>query len=381
MQHQSSSLIAKYLTMILIGIMLSLAAGEVSLRVAKSVGLFPELFDRLGHAKPPIDRKDGPGMYYAHPHSAYALKPSYTKGNFQKTNSLGFRGEEFSLDKPPGVYRIVAIGGSTTFAVYLPYDETYPHYLQAQLREHFDTDKIEVINAGLTGSTTAESLHRLFTQVLPTNPDMVIIYHGYNDLFPRVFNDFQQDYYHFRKSDPNNPPGLSRFMLWRLALLALNPIAFAGDYDLTSIVWQIQNLSDSDSIRMENFYNSDASAYQANLEYMVNSLRGNGVQPVLATFAIHPDIIHWNDYIPAFLWEEGVRQNNMATQNVAKELNVPLVPFAKKAEDWPAHNPWRKEEGQCCYSDSIHMTAIGNERKAEIFTETIEPIISEALGR
>jgi lysophospholipase L1-like esterase len=377
MMNQEKGIFIKSLIAIILAIVFSLAVAEVSLRTAQAIGLMPNLFDMLGRAKPPLDRLDGPGMYYAHPHSAYALKPNYRRGNFEKINSLGFRGEEITLKKPPGVYRIVAIGGSTTFGVYLPHNETYPYFLQRKLREDFNTPTIEVVNAGLTGSTTAESLHRLFTQVLPIQPDMVIIYHGYNDLFPRVFDNYQNDYYHFRKSDPNNPPGLSRFLVWRLALRALNPMAFVGDYDLTSIIWQIKNLSDSDSVRMENFYTSDAGAFEQNLEFIVTTLRANSVQPVLATFAIHPDTVHWNDYIPPYLWEEGIRQNNDAINRVAEKYNVPLVPFAERTFGLPKQNPWRKTQA-CCYSDSIHMTTEGNILKAEIFAETIEPIMLEA---
>jgi lysophospholipase L1-like esterase len=204
---------------------------------------------------------------------------------------------------------------------------------------------------------------------------MVIIYHGYNDLFPRVFNDFRNDYYHFRKSDPNNPPGLSRFLLWRLTVKALNPAAFAGDFDQASVIWQIKNLSDSDSVRMENFYASGTGAFEQNLVYMVTTLIANGVQPVLATFAIHPDAIHWNDYIPPYLWEEGIRQNNEVIRKVAEKYSIPLIPFAERTIGLPKQNPWRKSKEDCCYSDSIHMTTQGNILKAEIFAETIEPII------
>lgn len=372
MNNRESGVLLKSLTTICLAIIFAVGAAEVGLRASRAAGLMPNLFDMLGRAKPPLDRLDGPGMYFAHPHSAYALKPNYTRGNFEKINSLGFRGDEFPFEKPPGSYRIVAIGGSTTFGVYLPYDETYPLFLQERLRNDLSSDAIEVVNAGLTGSTTAESLHRLYTQIIPLKPDMVIIYHGFNDLFPRVFDNWRDDYYHFRKSDPNNPPGLSRFLLWRLALRALNPMAFVGDYDLTSIVWQIQNLSDSDYERMERFYSTDAGVFEQNLEYMVIALRGNGVEPVLATFAISPDIVHWNDYIPPFLWEEGVRQNNDAIRRVAEKYQVPLVSFAERAVGLP--KSWGRQD-ICCYNDSIHMTSAGNVFKAEIFAETIAPIV------
>ncbi len=61
------------------------------------------------------------------------------------------------------------------------------------------TNKIQVVNAGIVSVTTAESLHRLFVDILPIEPDMIILYHGYNDLVPRMFNEYSDDYYGFRK--------------------------------------------------------------------------------------------------------------------------------------------------------------------------------------
>ena len=58
------------------------------MRFARSAGLAPEIFTLLGRAKPPIDTLDGPGMYYAHQYTAYGLKPGYTRGNFERINTL-----------------------------------------------------------------------------------------------------------------------------------------------------------------------------------------------------------------------------------------------------------------------------------------------------
>jgi lysophospholipase L1-like esterase len=310
-------------------------------------------------------------MYYAHPYTAYAMKPGYRRGDFENINSLGFRGEEFSAEKPDGVYRVVAIGGSTTFGVYLPWRQSYPYYLQQTLRERLGTDAVEVINAGMTGSTTAESLHRLFTQILPLQPDMVVVYHAYNDLFPRVFDNYQEDYYHWRKSDPNNPPGLTRFYLWRLALRALNPTAFHENYDLQRYVWKTENLPDSDTERLVNFDLSSNAAFANNLEHIIRTLEAWDVQPVLASFAIHPDIWHWNDYFPSYVWEEGIRQNNAAIAALAVRYDLPLVPFAE-AMTGPKKRVY--------YNDSIHMTAEGNQIKAAVFADTIAPLIGARLG-
>jgi len=227
----------KAFIVVVVALVAILASVEGGLRLVEKTGAFSRFYQGLGKAKPPLDRRTGPGMFYAHHYSGYALKPNYQREPFERINNVGFRGEDIAPEKPEGVYRIVALGGSTTFAVYLPWTESYPYHLQQELRERLGTDKIEVINGGLTGSTSAESFHRLATQVLPVDPDMVIIYHAYNDLLPRVFDDYQDDYYHFRKSDPNSPPGMTRFYLYRLALSVLSPGFFHENYNLMGQVW------------------------------------------------------------------------------------------------------------------------------------------------
>jgi len=63
-----------------------------------------------------------------------------------RINSLGLRGEEITLEKPSGVKRILVLGDSYTYGVYVGNDETYP----AVLEELFERDgrNIQVINAG-----------------------------------------------------------------------------------------------------------------------------------------------------------------------------------------------------------------------------------------
>jgi len=360
--------ISKAVIVVVLSVCASLVAAEGALRLLQASGSFPRVFERLGQVKPPLDTRSGAGMYYVHPYSAYALKPGYVRGNVEQINALGFRGEEVSLEKPEDVFRIIAIGGSTTFAVYLAKDQSYPYFLQQELRKRLGTDRVEVLNAGLTGSTSAESLHRLFWQILPAQPDMVVIYHGYNDLLPRVFNDYQDDYYHFRRTDPNNPPGLSRFLIWRLALQVLNPVAFHENYDLLPIVWKIHNLPESDTDRMANFLNSSNEAFERNLDQMVTMLQANGIEPVLATFAIFPDIWHWNDYIPPYLWELGISENNESIRRVAERNGAVLVPFGDI------------KIGRWMYNDSIHMNVRGNGFKAEVFADVIAPIVAARLG-
>lgn len=365
----------KAIIVIFLSLTFVLGATEIGLRTLESSGKFQKFFEIFGNAKPPLDKRTGPGMYYAHPYTGYAMKPGYTRRGFEQINSLGFRGEEIELKKPEGVYRIVAIGGSTTFGVYLPWQQSYPYQLQIELRERFGTDKIEVINAGLTGSTSAESFHRMVTQVLPTDPDMVIIYHAFNDLLPRMFNDYQEDYYHFRKSDPHNPPGLTRFYSYRLLLRVLSPSMFHENYNLISRVWKMENLPDTDTQRVQNFLDSSNDAFKSNIENIALLLKGKGIEVVLASFGMNVNLWHWNENLPPYIWKAGIDANNVAIEELAIEQNVPMVPFAKTD-----FSKATKEAGTAMYDDSIHMSKEGNVLKAKVFADTIAPIIARDMN-
>jgi lysophospholipase L1-like esterase len=375
MRDTAGSPLLKALLVVCGSLLLTVGLIELSLRALDATGKFDQMLAVFGQPRPPLDTKSGNGMYYAHHYSAYALKPGYERAGFERINALGFRGPEIEQPKPASTYRIVAVGGSTTFGVYLPWRYSYPWQLQEVLRERFGTDRIEVINAGLTGSTAAETYHRLPTQILPVEPDMVIVYHAFNDLLPRVFNNYEDDYYHFRRSDPNNPPGLTRFYLYRLALRALSPGYFHENYDLSNQVWKTDNLPRTDTERARNFLNSDNNAFRLNLDNVVALLRAQNIDVVLASFAMAPDIWHWQEIIPPYLWELGIAANNAVIRELAVRHEVPLVPFAAA--------PFAQAEadyGEPMFDDSIHMGIKGNRFKAEFFADTIAPLIAARLG-
>ena len=98
-------------------------------------------------------------------------------------NSLGFRGGEFSAEKPDSIYRIFMLGGSTMFGHGATSDQTtIPGYLQKSFQNYYENFQIEVINAGIQGADSFAELDLVETKLSNYAPNMVIIYDGWNDL-------------------------------------------------------------------------------------------------------------------------------------------------------------------------------------------------------
>jgi len=116
-----------------------------------------------------------------HESSAYIeLVPFVERTDF---NSLGFRGSEFSEIKPSNTYRIFMVGGSTMIGSGESSDETtIPGILQKMFDSDNSVQKIEVINAGMSGGNSDTELRLINEKLIAFSPDLVIIYDGWNDL-------------------------------------------------------------------------------------------------------------------------------------------------------------------------------------------------------
>src|SRR5690606_24310349 len=95
-------------------------------------------------------------------------------------NRLGLRGPETTLEKPAGTYRILCLGDSTTFGLFVADSEAYPRRLEAALRA--DLPQIEVLNAGVPGFGTHDQLRFLRERAHRLAPDLVVHLFCQNDL-------------------------------------------------------------------------------------------------------------------------------------------------------------------------------------------------------
>lgn len=96
-------------------------------------------------------------------------------------NSQGFRGKEISVVKSPNVCRIFCLGGSSTEGLEVEDGKDYPSLLEAKLNSSGRPPKAEVINAGYMGSISDMMRSLFFCDILKYEPNIVIIYAGFND--------------------------------------------------------------------------------------------------------------------------------------------------------------------------------------------------------
>jgi len=135
--------------------------------------------------------------YQLHPMLVVTGRPDATlhaAGKEVVFNARGERGTNIlnlPVPKPPGRFRIVCEGGSSTFDLLAENNAaTWPARLGAALSEK----DVDVANAGFPGWTSLESLVSLEIRDVELGPDLVVVMSGVNDLQPAGHEPFTADY-------------------------------------------------------------------------------------------------------------------------------------------------------------------------------------------
>ena len=100
-----------------------------------------------------------------------------TEPNTAYTDADGFRLPALSKEKAAGKIRIAFLGGSTTQGQRHSYAERAIRILNAAL----DTNRYEALNVACSSYSTHQSLLALNRWVFERDPDLVCVYHGWND--------------------------------------------------------------------------------------------------------------------------------------------------------------------------------------------------------
>ena len=108
----------------------------------------------------------------------WEMKPNLDirwNGTTFRTNSLGFRTPEVTLEKPAGTYRIVVFGSSNTMGYGVNGEDQYTRHLQHWLNEWAGAlRRVEVVNLAVAGDSPTRRLARLRKEAGRWNADWVV---------------------------------------------------------------------------------------------------------------------------------------------------------------------------------------------------------------
>lgn len=306
----------------------------------------------------PVTRRLGDShVYMPHHYSLYALNPDFSLEEGTRHNSLGLRDErEFSLDE--GTIRIVFLGGSTTYTIRIRDNKRiFTHGLEQMLNDHYkdrlDDKRIEVINAGLGGATSAENLIRLIFTVSEVEPDLLVIQHGLNDVWPRLTGTLRRDYGNYRKCWEAPSVFNPRYTLAYSAVLWLTRFTLLGNYIAHKAkLLKTRQLADYTSRPSEggalDLKTNDARCFRRNTELMVTVSREMGARVLLATppFTSNLDT----------LLVETIEEHSEVLREIAKRKGTLFFDFAAEIP--------RDEE---LFPDGIHVSQKGSDLKRDLY--------------
>jgi len=138
-----------------------------------------------------------------HPFCAFSPRPGKDHELAKSVNNFGFISTPDlpAIKKAEGTVRIAFLGGSSTAGtgMLLADEDTWPFRAWLHLKKKFPSRNVEMINAAVNGYTSFESYARLWSEVALFEPDIVVCYHGWNEMY--YFDDCSPERLFRRKWD------------------------------------------------------------------------------------------------------------------------------------------------------------------------------------
>lgn len=333
------------------------------------------------------DEEEAGALYTPHNYLGYIPTPNYRRGK-NRHNALGYRGDDFPIKKPEGEYRIVCLGGSTTYTTRIDdYHFSYPAQLEAQLRKR-GFPKVRVINAGAGGYASFETLANFNFRILDLEPDMLVVYHAINDVHTRLV--WPSEHYRGDNSGRRGPlvSGFSMPPIWEYSDLVRMLLIQTGTILPHSAIernlapsqeWYKGNLfhiqtrqggypegvfKETTALRM--LETNPPVYFKRNLENLIAVAERRNIDVVLATFAFSPQFttrprVSSKEYVMA------LNQMNDLIRNLADSSKAQLFDFSKI---FPLDQEY--------FTDGRHVTRKGAILKGELFANYL---IENSLGK
>jgi len=280
-------------------------------------------------------------------------------------NSFGYSDGPWSRARTPGVPRILCLGASTTESG----NEqglagSYPYLLERTLEARTGRN-FEVMNAGISGWTSAEMLCAWFLTLSDFQPDVLVLHEASNDLSPRFRTAFEPDYSHWRRPLEARPAeGLFRALVEHSDLFVQLNLWRVGRTDILAASTYPARATELEPLMSEGKLPHETSLpFRRNIESIATHAAGRGVRVVLMTMPYRPGI----QSEP--FWRYGIDENNQHLRELAAEHGFVLADAQRAFAAQP--------ELAAHFRDLVHLDVAGNQAKAELLADTLAPWLAE----
>tara|TARA_Y100000310_G_C20540032_1_gene742777 strand:- start:48 stop:1025 length:978 start_codon:yes stop_codon:yes gene_type:complete len=310
--------------------------------------------------------------YKEHPYALY-VKSKNCSGSFP-SNNLGYVGKiNTSIIKPRNTIRIFCVGGSTIEEINQPEgpNSHWPAKVQDILKQQRNEINVEIINAGASGYTTAESLSEFMFRGIDMNPDILLIYHNINDVWAaQMIDGFNSDYSHarFHKGwDLNwahSLPNINFYISYQI-FRGIIIKRFGGERHL------MHYISNPRSWKSEHEFDIErVNIFKRNIQNMILLSQGYGILPVIIKFE-HDWGSDWvSDYYKKYPKDvmrdkllKYIESNNFALKKLSSEYSCPYIEVG----------PFESQH----FRDHVHFNAEGLDIMAKSVCRKIIPFIDQ----
>jgi hypothetical protein len=105
-----------------------------------------------------------------------------------KTNTEGFMGRDYPIERAPNTIRFALLGDSMLEAQQVDWEQTFAYRMEQEAKERWPEREFEFMNFGIGGQGTMEELMRYHYYVAKYQPDYVVLF-----FFP---NDFENNQFY-----------------------------------------------------------------------------------------------------------------------------------------------------------------------------------------
>lgn len=321
-----------------------------------------------------------PLVLHIEPHGidGYRQRPNdshrYLNGTHATSNAMGFRGPLVERHKGADSFRIVLLGGSTTYGYGVEDEETVDSHMRKILRAKHRDVRFEVVNLALDGYDSYQLLQRLESDGLALSPDVVIVNSGINDVRNARFADL-------RIPDP-------RTVVWEGNLQQLRERANRGGPNLKELIAhysyaaRVPGLVRDHLVRWWTVSGRGTAVphaaaldyFETNIRAIADLVRASGAKLILSTppssleSRYGPEDVSTQSY-----WIVDAATTQRYRDALASRLEGIAADYT--ARGWPVAyvSPDLPPE---LFLDDCHPTAEGYRVLAEVFVEALRPYLA-----